>query len=91
MPQNSSILDRISNTFSPRFDWLELFQALAAVTLLMQVFANEISTWWYRPRGEGQSVFKYIETFYNRERIYQTLDYKTPDQYEAEYASAIAA
>jgi len=32
------------------------------------------------------SVFKYIETFYNRERIHQTLDYKTPDQYEAENA-----
>jgi putative transposase len=37
------------------------------------------------------SVFKYIETFYNRERIHQTLGYKTPDQHEAEYASAIAA
>jgi len=37
------------------------------------------------------SVFKYIETFYNRERIHQTLGYKSPDQYEAEYASAIAA
>jgi len=31
------------------------------------------------------SVFKYIETFYNRERIHQTLGYKTPDQFEAEY------
>jgi len=37
------------------------------------------------------SVFKYIETFYNRERIRQTLGYKTPDQYEAENAPAIAA
>ncbi len=37
------------------------------------------------------SVFKYIETFYNRERIHQTLGYKTPDQCEAEYASAVAA
>ena len=37
------------------------------------------------------SVFKYIETFYNRVRIHQTLGYKSPDQFEAEYAPAIAA
>jgi putative transposase len=37
------------------------------------------------------SVFKYIETFYNRERIHQTLGYKTPDQHEVECASALAA
>ncbi len=34
------------------------------------------------------SVFKYIEIFYNSKRIHQTLDYKTPDQYEAENATA---
>ncbi len=37
------------------------------------------------------SVFKYIETFYNRERIHQTLGYKTADQLEAENAPVIAA
>jgi putative transposase len=37
------------------------------------------------------SVFKYIETFYNRVRIHQTLGYKSPDQYEAEYAPVLAA
>jgi putative transposase len=37
------------------------------------------------------SVFKYIETFYNSERIHETLDYLTPDAYEAENAPAIAA
>jgi len=37
------------------------------------------------------SVFKYIETFYNTERIHQTLGYKTPDQYEAENAPVVAA
>ena len=37
------------------------------------------------------SVFKYIETFYNRVRIHQTLGYKSPDQYEADHAPAIAA
>ncbi len=37
------------------------------------------------------SVFKYIETFYNRVRIHQALGYKTPDQYEAENAPVLAA
>ena len=37
------------------------------------------------------SVFKYIETFYNSVRIHQALGYKTPNQYEAENAPAIAA
>jgi putative transposase len=37
------------------------------------------------------SVFKYIETFYNRVRIHQTLGYKSPDQYEADHAPVIAA
>ena len=37
------------------------------------------------------SVFKYIETFYNAERIHQTLGYKTPNQYEADHAPATAA
>lgn len=37
------------------------------------------------------SVFKYIETFYNRVRLHQTLGYKSPDQYEADHAPAIAA
>jgi len=37
------------------------------------------------------SVFKYIEVFYNRQRLHQSLGYKTPEQYEAEHAPAIAA
>ena len=37
------------------------------------------------------SVFKYIEVFYNRQRLHQTLGYKTPEQFEAEHAPAIAA
>jgi putative transposase len=37
------------------------------------------------------SVFKYIETFYNTERLHQTLDYKSPNQFEAEYAPVVAA
>lgn len=37
------------------------------------------------------SVFKYIETFYNPVRIHQTLDYVSPNQYEAAHAPAQAA
>ena len=37
------------------------------------------------------SVFKYIETFYNRERLHQALDYQSPDQFEAVNAPASAA
>ena len=37
------------------------------------------------------SVFKYIETFYDRVRVHQTLGYKSPDQYEADYATTTVA
>ena len=37
------------------------------------------------------SVFRYIETFYNPERLHQTLDYLSPNQFEAEHAPASAA
>ena len=37
------------------------------------------------------SVFRYIETFYNSERIHETLDYLSPNDYEAENAPAVAA
>jgi putative transposase len=37
------------------------------------------------------SVFRYIETFYNPVRLHETLNYLSPDGYEAENAPAIAA
>lgn len=37
------------------------------------------------------SVFKYIETFYNPNRLHQTLGYKSPNQFEADHAPATAA
>jgi putative transposase len=37
------------------------------------------------------SVFRYIETFYNSQRLHQTLDYLTPNQFEAVHAPATAA
>lgn len=38
-----------------------------------------------------KSVFKYIETFYNPERIHQNLDYQTPVEVEKKYHAALAA
>ena len=38
----------------------------------------------YYDRDEARAaVFKYIEVFYNRKRLHQTLAYKSPAQYEA--------
>jgi len=37
------------------------------------------------------SVFKYIESFYNSERIHQSLNYQTPDEFERKYHAALAA
>jgi putative transposase len=37
------------------------------------------------------SVFRYIETFYNSQRIHEALGYLSPDAYEAENAPAVAA
>jgi putative transposase len=37
------------------------------------------------------SVFRYIETFYNPVRLHETLNYLSPDTYEAENAPAVAA
>ena len=37
----------------------------------------------YADRNEARSaIFDYIEVFYNRQRLHQTLDYKTPVEYE---------
>jgi putative transposase len=37
------------------------------------------------------SVFQYIETFYNSQRLHQTLGYLSPNQFEADHAPATAA
>jgi putative transposase len=37
------------------------------------------------------SVFRYIETFYNPQRLHQTLGYLSPNQFEADHAPANAA
>lgn len=43
----------------------------------------------FRTRQEAKSaIFDYIECFYNRKRLHQTLNYKTPVEYEAMQAVA---
>ena len=37
------------------------------------------------------SVFRYIETFYNPERIHRSLDYLTPNQFEEQHDNTLAA
>ena len=37
------------------------------------------------------SVFKYIETFYNPVRLHRALGYKSPNEFETEYAPVLAA
>jgi transposase InsO family protein len=41
----------------------------------------------YHTRAQAkQSIFEYIEVFYNRKRRHATLNYRTPVEYEANYA-----
>jgi len=40
----------------------------------------------YRNRSQArQSLFEYIERFYNRRRLHSTLGYRTPAQFEEVY------
>jgi transposase InsO family protein len=63
---------------------------------VMESFFHTLKTEWvswhrYRTRAEAtSSIFDYIETFYNRERRYSTLDYLSPVQYENIYAKLAA-
>ena len=42
----------------------------------------------YRTKKEAkQSLFEYVEVFYNRQRRHSYLDYESPVEYEARYAS----
>ena len=48
---------------------------------------NEL-TYWCRFDNHEQArsaIFDYIEIFYNRQRLHQTLNYQTPEQFEKQY------
>ena len=38
-----------------------------------------------------ESVFAYLEVFYNRRRLHSFLDYKTPAEFEADATAALTA
>lgn len=48
---------------------------------------NELIYWYnFSTREEARAaIFDYIEVFYNRQRIHQTLNYETPEQFEERY------
>lgn len=44
----------------------------------------------YQTRAEArQSLFEYIEVFYNEERLHSALDYQSPNDYERQYEQAV--
>jgi transposase InsO family protein len=46
----------------------------------------------YQTRYEAQQdILQYIAVFYNNQRLHSYLDYKSPNQYEAEVAKSIKA
>ena len=48
---------------------------------------NELIYWVnFKTRDEARTaIFEYIEVFYNRQRLHQTLNYQTPEQFEKRY------
>lgn len=63
---------------------VELFASQKIVALLAMVTLDDLE-------AARLSVCKYVETFYNPLRLYQSLGDKSPNQYEAAYAQATAA
>ena len=63
---------------------------------VVESFFNTLKTEWvslckYKTRAEANnSIFDYIETFYNRERRHSTLGYLSPVEYEKKYAKLAA-
>ena len=75
--------------------WVDCCDVARACFLFLRHPVIQSDVWATLPyenlEAARRSVFKYIETFYNPERLHQTLDYKSPDQFEADHAPAAAA
>ena len=56
----------------------------AVAESLFSNLKNELEYWVnFNTREEARAaIFDYIEVFYNRQRIHQTLNYQTPEQFE---------
>ena len=65
------------NAVAERFVWSLKYEWTNHVTL-----TNLEDAW--------RSVFEYILTVYKSKRIHQALGYRTPDQFEADHAPAVA-
>ena len=46
---------------------------------------------WPTRQHAKTAIFHYVESFYNRLRRHSTLNYQSPDAYEADYLAAILA
>lgn len=48
---------------------------------------EEVNTHSFKTRGEAaQTIFQYIEIFYNRQRLHSTLGYLSPEDFETQHA-----
>jgi transposase InsO family protein len=46
----------------------------------------------YKTREDAElSIIEYIEMFYNSKRIHQALNYRTPNEVEAEYVKTLTS
>ncbi|SER42545.1 Integrase core domain-containing protein [Nitrosomonas sp. Nm51] len=73
----------------------ESFERLLSVNAVAESFfgylKRERCQWrHHQTRHEAQQdVLQYIAVFYNSQRLYSYLDYKSPNQYEAEYVKTM--
>jgi len=60
----------------------------AAMESFISSLKGEWTIWHsYQTRQEArQSIFEYIEVFYNRQRRHSTLDYLSPAKYEQQFS-----
>ncbi len=65
----------------------ELVQRCSFVKYFTNEERTRVRTEYLNPEEAQQSIFEYIEVFYNRQRRHSTLGYRTPAEFE-QFASA---